>query len=657
MRSDLFQHEIGRTSSVFGRKHDVRVVFAGDGAATDGSTIILPSMAQGADVSEEQASVMRGYVDHEAGHVRHTDFEALRAWKPTASKLAGAIQNALEDIWLERRVRSEYPGAERNLRATATAVNKEFLSQVKAGDERLSSDKFIAAVAITWEGRKDYGGETCQQCLDLLDSELRAALRKWVGAIDGCKSTSDIITLTEAIEKSIEDQDYRTPPPPTGGSGASEEEQEGDETSDDEGADKRGAESDGDADGASDGAGSDVEAGGSDAGGSGGADERSDGDMGERGERAKGGEKRSGHEAINTGGEDDEVYEDFDLSGVVKRMAEDAGLLDMTGESYRPFSTAHDKWHHRTDRPRKYGSYTYGRDLARGEARDYDQMVQSMAGDVNVMRRKLERALLATQMRDWDHGREAGRLDTRRLTSAYAGRSNVFKMRSESREIDTALTMLVDLSGSMYGHEAMVAQQCVAAIAEAVDRTGIAYEVLGFNNRSRWLSSMGPEPEHEDIYGSRLWGRVEPLDMYVFKDFGERLFEAKGAMSRIHNHAQGNNTDGEAVMAAYQRLKARGERRKVLMTFSDGYPAAHSRGGDLQQHLRDTVSVIERDGVDLIGVGIGSRSVEHFYPRWVVVDRVSDLAASAMDQIAKCLLGERFQIDNSKLLDARRHAV
>ena len=44
MKGELFSHEVQRTSAVFGRKQDVTVVFQGDGAATDGSTIYLPSI-------------------------------------------------------------------------------------------------------------------------------------------------------------------------------------------------------------------------------------------------------------------------------------------------------------------------------------------------------------------------------------------------------------------------------------------------------------------------------------------------------------------------------------------------------------------------------------------------------------------------------------
>ena len=216
MKGELFTHEVSKTSSVFGRKQSVNVVFQGEQACTDGSTIILPSLDLTGDVSDGTADVIRGYVDHEAGHVRHTDFDALQVFGQeclrTKNNLLRAIHNALEDVWLERRVIEEYPGAQRNLVATSDAVNQEFLDNVPAGDARLRDDKFVSAVALTWEGRKDYGGDTCGQCLDLLDAELRAALENWVSAVGGCKTTTDVIALAREVERQLRTGEHREQP-------------------------------------------------------------------------------------------------------------------------------------------------------------------------------------------------------------------------------------------------------------------------------------------------------------------------------------------------------------------------------------------------------------------------------------------------------------
>ena len=90
------------------------------------------------------------------------------------------------------------------------------------------------------------------------------------------------------------------------------------------------------------------------------------------------------------------------------------------------------------------------------------------------------------------------------------------------------------------------------------------------------------------------------------------------------------------------------------MVFSDGLPAA-ANGRDNERenyHLRNVVAGIEADGVDVMGVGIDSDAVERFYPKYVVVNNLDDLAGGALDLMARALMGERYQVDNSKLLSA-----
>jgi len=122
MKSSTFQHELIQTSSVFGRKSDVDVVFTGDQACTDGKKIILPAIDIASDINQETAMVMRGYVDHEAAHVRETTMSTIRRANNQAEKdgdkLLPTLLNCVEDIRIERNVIKQYPGALKNLRAT-----------------------------------------------------------------------------------------------------------------------------------------------------------------------------------------------------------------------------------------------------------------------------------------------------------------------------------------------------------------------------------------------------------------------------------------------------------------------------------------------------------------------------------------------------------
>jgi cobalamin biosynthesis protein CobT len=140
--------------------------------------------------------------------------------------------------------------------------------------------------------------------------------------------------------------------------------------------------------------------------------------------------------------------------------------------------------------------------------------------------------------------------------------------------------------------------------------------------------------------------------MYEFKRFGEKLHQAKGSMSTISGRATGNNVDGEAVMYAYGRLKDRTERRKILLTLSDGEPAFYTCFGReyCEQHLRDVIDFVTKRDVECVGIGIQSRAVARFYPKYAVVNRLEDLAGASIDMLAKLLVGDRYVVDNAQLM-------
>lgn len=341
-------------------------------------------------------------------------------------------------------------------------------------------------------------------------------------------------------------------------------------------------------------------------------------------------------EAVTSPGAYDEVYE-LTLEDVVKKTMEDDGVGGGSDRDYLVYTTEDDHAHHRSDL-----STEVGQRLAACEASKYDRKLAKMQGEVNALRRQLERMLMAQMNRDWDYGREDGRLDARRFTAAVAGRPNVFKQRMPRKELDTALTILVDLSGSMCSgrpkSRGAVAGECAMALVEAVDRTGIAYEVLGFSNIYEVMGKM------DACKSSVPYTRVQSLDLHVFKAFEERLFEAKGPIASIANFVGGDNTDGEFVMMAAQRLMQRPERRRVMLTLSDGSPCARSAGASrmaYDRHLRQVVKDLQEWDFDLAAIGIQTDEVSKYYPVWTQVDRLEDLAKTGLGVLSDLLLGQR----------------
>ena len=89
----------------------------------------------------------------------------------------------------------------------------------------------------------------------------------------------------------------------------------------------------------------------------------------------------------------------------------------------------------------------------------------------------------------------------------------------------------------------------------------------------------------------------------------------------------------------------------MMLVLSDGYPECSGDRANIDRYTRNAVNDVAKSGTDIIGIGIISEAVRRYYPKYTVVKDVSDLAGAAMDQLSKALLGDRFQVDNSKLMD------
>jgi hypothetical protein len=97
-------------ASVLGRKYGVKVEMGGADAYTDGKTIHLPAMPS--EVPDTLLAMVRGFLDHEAGHVRDTDFTALQ--EARLSPIEMHVWNTLEDWRVEHRLAAIFPGCRQN---------------------------------------------------------------------------------------------------------------------------------------------------------------------------------------------------------------------------------------------------------------------------------------------------------------------------------------------------------------------------------------------------------------------------------------------------------------------------------------------------------------------------------------------------------------
>ena len=269
-----------------------------------------------------------------------------------------------------------------------------------------------------------------------------------------------------------------------------------------------------------------------------------------------------------------------------------------------------------------------------------DQQLVNLQGVISKLANRLQRRLLAQQLRSWDFDLEEGLLDSARLARVVANPSHSlsFKQEKETKFRDTVVTLLIDNSGSMRGRPIVVAATSADILARTLERCGVKVEILGFTTRA-WKGGQSRELWLSD--GKRPnAGRLNDLRHIVYKAADTPWRRGRKSLGiMLREGILKENIDGEALMWAHQRLLGRPEQRRILMVISDGAPVDDSTlsvnpSNYLEQHLRQVIDYIEnRSTVELLAIGIG-HDVTRYYRRAVTLVDAEQLGDAVMEQLA-----------------------
>ena len=590
--SDTLVRGLTQASKVMGRDKDVNITFSGDNAYTDGSTINLPAVPSGVMLDVKTARTMRGYADHEAGHIRHTDIPNGQAWlakHKDNSTLVGLMQQ-LEDVRIERKIKSDYLGSKVNLDTLNSIVQDGWLESV--GADQMEGQEAIGA--IFGEENNRNGLAKADELLEGVGEKYAAHSKEWVDAVGHCRTSRDVQRLAEHIYEQLEQDpnlDQQPEPIPQdavqGDDGDDEMEAEGQAKKDQEEHEAK------------------------------------------EGKGKPEGKPEEGEAEVAVTGHGSSLQDESVKEIIQAETEERERSLDGPAPTVTPLTTEEDTWSSKNNRTNKQHGFQHADQEGLGEY----QVAQSKAsGSIGVLRSKILRYLKAKEMRDWDGGREVGRLDTRRLVSAYNGQHNVFKVKTERDEVDTAISILADLSGSMSGERADVTRDCLVALAEALETTSFSYSINGFCETGLVKGYVSDNSYPENT-------RVCELQTVSFKAWNERLFDNKHVLGSFPSFVGGANNDPESILLMADDLMKRPEKRKVLIVLSDGEPsyAVVNQTDYNVGHTatKEAVRLTESMGIDTIGIGIQSRAVEHYYSNNFVVNDLNDLTSKAMDTILK----------------------
>ena len=182
---------------------------------------------------------------------------------------------------------------------------------------------------------------------------------------------------------------------------------------------------------------------------------------------------------------------------------------------------------------------------------------------------------------------------------------------SKSEEKDYAITLLIDLSGSMRGEKIKEAFKSVVVLAETLKNLNIKFEILGFQDILLEFKSFDKD-----------------LDDEMREKLNQLILEVNDENPGGHNNC-GDNNDGECLLAASENLARQNSYNKFLIVLSDGVPCMDSgrkNRSQLDQELKEGVKKITQNtNQKLIGIGLLSDAVKKYYENNIPNVRVEEM--------------------------------
>ena len=561
---------------------------------TDGEVIRMPRLRLPDDEGDVEealrlAKLAVGYVVHEVGHVRHTNF--LRAHERMARlpALARQLVNAIEDPRQENCLIAEFPGARLQLDDMLEAVTGpgRHYEPLKLGDEPV----WVLTAYVLYTLRGELRG--CPRFDALADESRPVAVEvfgeRLVSRIeiqlrqDGprMRNVDEAIDLAETIcgllkqEQEEQEQEQRNGkggPSEATGESAGGQGQTGDQMDQ------------------SSGSGAQPDLGSGSAAGQ--ADQQGQADQGKQAQDGQASQAGGGGCAGS------------DITGAIKSaMAADRGagvqdLGDLLSEEIAQKNTMEGGLVHGGDIDLKQ---PVGRQYKAASPKvQFDPMPALQAS--NRLRRKLQNLIQALTLSREHESARGSLLNQRRIHRTSTGDRRLFVHFDETRKLDTAVFVLLDDSVSMRGTRIDLARQATYATACAL------HGIPGVQ------VAAGIFPGHKHCLG-----------------FG---MNPRQAAPSFGVGADGSSTPlAQGVAWAGAQLVGRREARKVLLVLTDGQP-------DSRESAIAAMDAVIGLGVEVYGIGIELGDVKSFFDRAEVINELDGLQDAMFKVLQNSLRGQ-----------------
>ncbi|MCD9553447.1 VWA domain-containing protein [Photobacterium carnosum] len=603
---------------------NVDVTFSGSGAycAPVGSKWQINIPLFDVDNAEARAAAY-AYALHECGHINYTNFAVLKDLINTQKSkseisLKKRISNIFEDTYIERELSKEYAGAYKRLSEMRTWLQDEDEKKnPDASNLPLSSQILNFIYTYSFFAANNY---TCYKALldenevllvEQLGNDAVLELKSVLNGVKQLASSQDCMDLTDRVYDILEKlkdviQDQQQQQDQQGGDDSEDDTAQGDSDSgdsqddDSQSDDSQSGNTQGDDDSQDD------QSGDSQSGDSQGDDDSQDdqGDDSQSGD-TQGDDNNQDKNADNNNSSDstnmgDQGYKSDDSTAnqkpLTQEQVDDAidALNDIiSGNAELPNSDAGDALAEKLGKQSeddqasgKVKASDYTTDSKVNSAITYRSLkgnslgaktLHRIADTQSVFVRQRLQGLIAAKQRKVVSRKSAGkRMIGNAGTRMAQGDYKVFRQELTRKLTNTAITILLDDSGSMKNEKGQVAASATLALIKAL-------EPINFVSTS--VETFGTESSSNIVY--------------KVKDFNESANQCADRLSEHLAYGGGYTPLLTGLWSGLRSISQRKEARKILIVITDGEPDERPRCTELINRIRTS------QGVEVFGIGIG----------------------------------------------------
>jgi len=230
------------------------------------------------------------------------------------------------------------------------------------------------------------------------------------------------------------------------------------------------------------------------------------------------------------------------------------------------------------------------------------------------LRYEVKRLFENTASDEWQVNRRAGSLNVRALPKVSTS-DRLFKRRLESEGVDSAVVVVLDVSGSMFENQYKHDPKGVVILDDKGNPLTYLYMDYAVKATAALLDTLTRAGVKVSLhaFGSRT---------SVLKGFDETL--VRGLSKLAHVSSGGNTNDYQAVRYAHEVLAYRPEARKAVFVITDGVGNKDA--------TRAQVASGEALGISTVGIGI-DMDVKDIYPKSICIKSAEDIGNASFKQI------------------------